>query len=101
MQAHGLALTAYYLDVFSADRLQECLDPRHSVTRQECAQLRGECLKYLRQQGLVVSSECGADWAIPYIDAAAYVSSPGIGVAVPLFGLVYHDALIVPGDGIS
>jgi hypothetical protein len=99
MVAHGVKLSAYYLDVFSADRLQECLDPAHPVTRQQCAQLRGDCLRWLRQQGWVVSSECGADWSIPVIDAAYSITHPGVGITVPLFGLVYHDALLVHGNG--
>lgn len=99
MLDHGLKLSAYYLDVFSADRLQECLDPNHLVTREQCAKLRGDCLRDLRRHGWVVSSECGADWSIPHIDAAYSITHPGTGVTVPLFSLVYHDALLVHGNG--
>jgi hypothetical protein len=63
------------------------------------------CLDFIRALGGVVSSEEPADWAIPHIDLVhhgpyALVPDPGhgpaMGIPVPLFNLVYHDALLVP-----
>jgi len=53
----------------------------------------------------IVSSEEPVDWAIPYLDLVhhgpyALVPNPGkgpaMGIPIPLFNLVYHDAIILP-----
>ena len=96
MERHNVNLTAYYLDVFSSVPLDECYDPRHPMTREECAKFRAECLKFLHDKGIAISSEDAAEWALPYLDFVYWVPPPGFGVPVPLFELVYHDAIVVP-----
>jgi hypothetical protein len=52
-----------------------------------------------------VSSEEAADWAIPHLDLVHHAphaldpnpgQGPAVGIPVPLYSLVYHDALFVP-----
>ena len=102
---HSVKVRGAYLDVFAVVPPDECYNPEHPATRADCLRYRGECLDFIRASGGVVSSEEPADWAIPHIDLVhhgpyALVPNPGRGPAmaipVPLFNLVYHDALLLP-----
>ncbi len=102
---HGVKVRGAYLDVFAVVPPDECYNPEHPATRTDCLACRGMCLDFIRARGGVVSSEEPADWAIPHIDLVhhgpyALVPNPGsgpaMGVPVPLFNLVYHDALLLP-----
>ena len=103
--SHGVKVRGAYLDVFAVVPPDECYNPEHPATRTDCLTYRGMCLDFIRANGGVVSSEEPADWAIPHIDLVhhgpyALVPNPGrgpaMGVPVPLFSLVYHDALVLP-----
>lgn len=105
LKENGVILDGIYLDIFSAAPLVECFHPEHRVTRYEGVRRRIECFEYCRSQGMLVSSEECADWAIPHLDLvhhAPYPLSPKYddgkarGIPVPLFNLVYHDCLIIP-----
>jgi hypothetical protein len=103
--AHGVKMRGAYLDVFSVVPPDECYNPEHPVTRAECLAFRGAALDFVRSWGGVVSSEEPADWAVPHIDLVHHGpfaldpnpgQGPAMGIAVPLFDLVYHDALLLP-----
>ncbi len=105
--AHGVRVRGAYLDVFSVVPLEESAQAAHPVTRQECAEYRRACFDLLRARGYVVSSEEPADYLVRSLDLvhhAPYSTSPHIGggaatgIPVPLFNLVYHDALLQPWD---
>lgn len=96
MHNHNINLTAYYLDSFSAIMLEECYDPNHPMTRKQAAEYRAQLLDYVRSLGIAVSSEQGADWAISHLDFVYWILGPKFGIPVPLFNLVYHDALVTP-----
>ncbi|UCG49739.1 MAG: hypothetical protein JSU94_08145 [Phycisphaerales bacterium] len=102
---HGVKVRGAYLDVFAVVPPDECYNPEHPATRADCLMYRGRCLDFIRACGGVVSSEEPADWAVPHIDLVhhgpyALVPNPGrgpaMGIPVPLFNLVYHDALLLP-----
>jgi len=102
---HGVKVRGAYLDVFAVVPPDECYNPEHPASRADCLEYRGMCLDFIRSMGGVVSSEEPADWAIPHIDLVhhgpyALVPDPGhgpaMGIPVPLFNLVYHDALLLP-----
>jgi hypothetical protein len=102
---HGIKLRGAYLDVFAVVPPDECYNPLHPATRTDCLQYRGLCMDFVRSMGGVVSSEEPADWAIPHIDLVhhgpfALAPDPGhgpaMGIPIPLFNLVYHDALLLP-----
>jgi hypothetical protein len=44
-----------------------------------------------------VGTEAGCDWTVPFVDITSPLKSKG-GIAVPLFNLVYHDAIMTPYD---
>lgn len=102
---HGVKLRGAYLDVFSVVPPEECYSPEHPVTRTQCLQHRGECLDFVRSWGGVVSSEEPSDWSVPYLDLVHHGpyalnpnpgKGPAMGIPIPLFNLVYHDALLMP-----
>ncbi|MFH1567532.1 MAG: DUF5696 domain-containing protein [Gemmatimonadota bacterium] len=105
LRQHGVAARGAYLDVFAVVPPDECYNPEHPVTRDQCLAFRGQCLDFIRSLGGVVSSEEPADWAIPHLDLVHHGpfaldpnpgSGPAMGIPVPLFSLVYHDALLLP-----
>jgi len=98
MDRHGVKLTAYYIDDLTAIRLRECYDPKHPLTREEFVQSTKKILRYVQARGIVMSSECGAEWGIPVLDHIYWLNPVRYGVPVPLFHLVYHDALVVPSS---
>jgi len=102
---HGVKLKGAYLDVFAVVVPDECYNPEHPMTRRDCLRYRGECFDYVRSRGGIVSSEEPTDWAVPHIDLVHHGpyaldpnpgKGPAMGIPVPLFSLVYHDALILP-----
>ncbi|MBK9138320.1 MAG: hypothetical protein IPM17_06080 [Verrucomicrobia bacterium] len=103
--AQGVKLRGAYLDVFSVVPPDECHAPEHPVTRRECLRFRGATLDAVRSWGGVVSSEEPSDWSIPHLDLVHHGpyalnpnpgKGPAMGIPVPLFNLVYHDALLTP-----
>ncbi|MCX8107922.1 MAG: DUF5696 domain-containing protein, partial [Verrucomicrobiae bacterium] len=103
--AAGVKLRGAYLDVFSVVPPDECYSVEHPVTRTECLRYRGECFDFVRSWGGIASSEEPSDWSVRYLDLVhhgpyALEPNPGRGVAmgipIPLFNLVYHDALLIP-----
>lgn len=101
----GIKLRGAYLDVFSVVPPDECYQIEHPVTRTDCLRFRGECLASVRAWGGVVSSEEPSDWSVPHLDLVHHGpfalnpnpgKGPAMGIPVPLFNLVYHDALLMP-----
>ena len=87
-------VNAHFPDTLTAHLLHECYHPNHTLTRGENRESRVELLKFVKSLNIVVGSETGYDWAIPYIDFLAGISGTKLGVPVPLFNLVYHDAVV-------
>lgn len=103
----GAKIEGAYLDVFSIVELDECTNPDHPMTREQCAQYRCEGLHLLNARGIITSSEEVIDCIIPSIamGTAAYLVLPSkdggrfakpSGIPIPLFSLVYHDCIIMP-----
>jgi hypothetical protein len=101
----GVKLKGAYLDVFSVVPGDECYSSEHPATRAESLSFRGKALDLIRTMEGVVSSEEPADWAIPHIDLVHHAPfaldpNPGggeaMGIPIPLYNLVYHDALLTP-----
>jgi hypothetical protein len=101
----NVKLRGAYLDVFAVVPGDECYSPDHPVTRGESLRFRGQCFEIIRDLEGVVSSEEPADWAMKYLHLVHHApfaldpnpgKGPAMGVPLPLFTLVYHDALVVP-----
>jgi len=106
----GIKLDGSYLDVFSVVELDECFNPRHPMTREECASARAHCLELLTDRGIIPSSEetvgCMVN-AIALCHHAPFYTTDwedrnalNVGIPIPFFNLVYHDCIIIPWYGI-
>jgi len=108
--------TAYYLDCFG--RTVECWSKEHPMTRTQARLRQNEACRITREgkdgQGVVLSVEHPRDWMVPYVDfgwsighfSADVVTTAGesqyqpVGIPVPLWHLVFHDAVCLPNpDG--
>ena len=98
----GIRIEGAYLDTFAVVPPDECYHPEHPMTRGECLHYRADCFRRVRALLGVVSSEEPADWAVPYLDLVhhgPFACRPGgaaTGIPIPLFNLVYHDAILLP-----
>src|SRR5262249_32131366 len=82
-----------YLDVFGYVPPDEDFNPEHPTSRSDCLRERAKCYNWSRQNLGFVGTEAACDWTVPYVD----ISSPltqNKGIVVPLFNLVYHDAIM-------
>lgn len=105
IKKNDIQLDCAYLDVFTCNEGDECDHPQHRMTRKESYDYRSLCFEYLLSQGILPSSEEVTDWSIKSLVFAHYapysfmMEAPGskrLGLAVPLFNLVYHDCLVIP-----
>ncbi len=101
----GIRPDGAYLDVFSIVPPDECFHPEHPVSRGESLQLRLACWRLIRSFWGIASSEEPCDWALGELDLVHHGPwplspnpgrGPALGIPVPLFNLVYHDAVVIP-----
>jgi len=94
---HGIQPDGNYLDVFGYVPPDEDFNPEHPTTRTDCMRERANCFNWSRQHLGFVGTEAGCDWTVPYVDICSPMKAKG-GIPVPLFNLVYHDAMMTPYD---
>jgi hypothetical protein len=95
LRERGVRPDGLYLDVFGYVPPDEDWNEEHPATRTDNLAERAACYNWTRQRFGIVGTEAACDWTVPY----AAISSPlrpARGVPVPLFELVYHDAIITP-----
>jgi hypothetical protein len=92
---HGIRPDGSYLDVFGYVPPDEDFNPEHPVTRADAIRARALCYNWTRNNLGVVGTEAACDWTIPYVDISSPLG-PAKCVPVPLFNLVFHDAVITP-----
>ncbi|GHV12836.1 hypothetical protein FACS1894219_06530 [Clostridia bacterium] len=104
----GIKIEGAYLDVFSVGVLDECFNPNHLMTREQCVRYRRECLDYVSAQGIIVSSEEVVDTFLPSLALCHHAPfavtnvdgrTEAIGIPLPLFNLVYHECVVIPWGG--
>ena len=99
------AVNSYYLDTTTSAPMYECHDEAHPLHRIDDRENKLALLQMLDDQGWVVGAEAGVDWAVPVctffegmpgsaIGLNHGAESAGFGMMVPLFNLVYHDAVV-------
>jgi hypothetical protein len=104
MAEHGIHPQGSYNDVFGYIPPDEDFNPEHPSTHTESMKYRAEVCGWVHHNLGLMGTEDGADWILPYVD---YVTSranrnPGSGndessagaIQVPLYELVYHDAVV-------
>jgi hypothetical protein len=101
---------SYFIDTTYATGLAECFDPKHPLTKADDMKWKQALSDYARETFGSFGSEDGREWAIPHADffegitgvsgasfATKTLLSDTGGVAIPLFELVYHDAIAAYG----
>lgn len=105
LRRRGVRIDGSYLDCFAASSVDECFHPAHRMTRAECMALRQRCFGIIRDLEGIVSSEEPIDYAVPDLHLAhhgpyviaGWVMKHDVELpVVPLWNLVYHDALMLP-----
>jgi hypothetical protein len=91
---------AYFLDTVFASPLRFCYDPRHPTNRLQDMQARQSLCDAVRQQDVLFGSEEGNEQGIAHADYFEGMLStktrshqPNSEVVIPLFELVYGDAI--------
>jgi hypothetical protein len=92
---HGIQPQGVYLDVFGYVPPDEDFNPEHPCTRTEAMRARAACFNWSRHNLGFVGTEAGCDWTIPYVDCVSSMRATKL-IPVPLFNLVYHDAVMTP-----
>src|SRR5581483_5362061 len=90
---HGIRPDGSYLDVFGYVPPDEDFNPEHPTTRTDNLRDRANCYNWTRNNLGIVGTEAACDWTIPYADISSPLGPVKV-VPVPLFNLVYHDAII-------
>jgi Family of unknown function (DUF5696) len=92
---HGIQPQGIYIDVIGYVPPDEDFNAEHPTTRSDAMRGQAEMLQWSRQHLGVTATEAGADWVIPYVDIVNQSGGAGKCVPVPLYNLVYHDAVLV------
>jgi hypothetical protein len=93
---HGIKPDGAYLDVFGYYPPYDDFNPEHPVTHEESVGYRAACCRWVRNNLGIVGAEAAADWVIPYVDLGSANPGQGRAIPVPLYELVYHDAIVLP-----
>lgn len=93
--AHGIKPDGSYLDVFGYVPPDQDFNPAHPLTRTEAKRHEADVYRWARANLGVVGTEAGCNWTVPYTDYSSPLGPGQAGIPVPLFSLVYHDAVMV------
>jgi len=94
---HGL-LKASFIPPPEIRELRELTRYRESLVRQQRTEAmagRAATMNWTRHNLGIVATEAGCDWVIPYVDVINQSGGGSKAILVPLYNLVYHDAVIV------
>lgn len=92
---HGINPQGIYIDVIGYVPPDADFNPEHPTTRTEAMAGRAATMTWARQNLGIVATEAGADWTIPYVDVINQSGGGSKAILVPLYNLVYHDAVII------
>ncbi|MFA6286191.1 MAG: DUF5696 domain-containing protein [Opitutaceae bacterium] len=94
-QLGTLPLRAVYCDTTTAVQFYESYEPGNTQTRTQDETGKIALLDFYKQQGVVLGSEGGADFGVPFTDFLLPFGQERVpGETIPLWPLVYHDAVI-------
>ena len=92
---HQIRPQGIYIDVVGYVPADEDFNPEHPTTHTDAMLGQAAMLNWSRQNLGIVATEAGADWVIPYVDVINQSGGGSKAILVPLYNLVYHDAVIV------
>jgi hypothetical protein len=91
---HGIATQGIYIDVIGYVPPDQDFNPEHPTTHTDAMRGQIDMMNWSRQNLGIVATESGADWVIPYVDIINQSGGGSKAILVPLYQLVYHDAVI-------
>jgi hypothetical protein len=92
---HGIRTQGIYIDVIGYVPPDEDFNPEHPTTHSDAMRAQIAMLNWSRHNLGVTATESGADWTIPYVDVVNQSGGGSKAILIPLYNLVYHDAVIV------
>lgn len=92
---HNVKPNGIYIDVIGYVPPDEDFNPEHPTTRTNAMNGQIALLNWSRSNLGVNLTEAGSDWVIPYVDSINQSGGNGKTIPVPLYNLVYHDAVII------
>jgi Family of unknown function (DUF5696) len=97
--AHGIHPDGIYIDVIGYVPPDEDFNPDHPTTRSDAMRGQANLMNWASHNLGVTSTEAGSDWVIPFSDIVNQSGGVGKAIPVPLYQLVYHDAILVTFGG--
>jgi len=91
-QIKTLRPRAMFIDTTSAVQCYESYARGNNLTRAQDVECKSALLQFFKAQGVVLGSEEGADFAVPYADWFENRHARVPGESIPLWPLVFHDA---------
>jgi hypothetical protein len=92
-QIKTLEPKAMFVDIITAMQLYQSFEPGDELTKHDDWVAKSELMKFYKDQGIVFGSEESADFGIPYVDWFENRHKRVQGVSIPLWPLVFHDAV--------
>ena len=92
-QLKTLAPRGFFIDTTTAVALYQSWEEGNTLTRAQDRQHKQELLTFLKKRGVAVGSEEGIDFGIPWVDWLENRHERVAGESVPLWPLVFHDAV--------
>jgi hypothetical protein len=92
-QLQTLSPSAMFIDTTSAVQSYQSFEPGNTLTRSQDIEFKSKLLQFFKRQGVVLGSEEGADFAVPFLDWNENRHERAAGESVPLWPLVFHDAV--------
>ena len=91
---NGINTQGIYIDVIGYVPPDQDFNPEHPTTHTDAMRGQIAMMNWSRQNLGIVATESGADWVIPYVDVINQSGGGSKAILVPLYQLVYHDAVI-------
>jgi len=91
---HGVKPQGIYIDVIGYVPPDQDFNPEHPTTRSDAMRGQIAMLNWARHNLGITSTEAGSDWIIPYVDLINNSGGGSKAILIPLYDLVYHDAVI-------
>ena len=92
---HDIKPQGIYIDVIGYVPPDEDFNSEHPTTHTDAMRGQAAMLDWSRQNLGIVATEAGSDWVIPYVDVINQSGGGSKAILVPLYNLVYHDAVVV------
>src|SRR5215813_2197499 len=92
---HGIRTQGIYIDVIGYVPPDEDFNSQHPTTHTDAMRGQAAMLNWSRGNLGIVATEAGSDWVLPYVDTVNQSGGGSKAILVPLYNLVYHDAVIV------